>query len=522
MQNADRALIAPAGTRQDGRRRSRRQHALSVFCVLHAAFLISCAANAPLAFRSPQARAVASVTDAVSALHVDLLALTHTAGVQRGSWGIVVQSLDNEERLFELNPHALLVPASVAKLVSAATAADAVGWNYAWSTQLEAAGEVRDGVLSGDLIVTGGGDPATGGRGGDDAIEAFITALKRAGIRRIDGRVVGDDDALEDGRPAFAWAWDDLGYPSGALYGALNYAENKTLVTIGAGSAAGAATEISLDASSQGRPLLNRTVTVARGAPQLIWAEQRPGEIPLTIAGSIPAGARPARLTISAGNPTTWFVTVLRNRLILEGIEVTGAAVDVDDLDTRPISTQRLATYRSHPLGEITQPMLKESINLYAEAAMRLNAATASGAIGNDAALDGFNARMQAWGIPREGFQMVDGSGLSRRDVLAADTLVTVLRRMYDATGASPWMRALPIAGVDGSLDTRLKGTLAEGNLRAKTGTMSNIRSLAGYVTTADGEHLAFAILLNDFEGTGAQALQAIDAIAVKLATFRR
>jgi D-alanyl-D-alanine carboxypeptidase/D-alanyl-D-alanine-endopeptidase (penicillin-binding protein 4) len=99
---------------------------------------------------------------------------------------------------------------------------------------------------------------------------------------------------------------------------------------------------------------------------------------------------------------------------------------------------------------------------------------------------------------------------------------MAVLRRMYDASGASPWMSALPIAGVDGSLETRMKGTAAEGNVRAKTGTMSNIRGLAGYVTARNGEHLAFVLMLNDFEGTGAAAVSAIDAIAVRLATFER
>jgi len=117
---------------------------------------------------------------------------------------------------------------------------------------------------------------------------------------------------------------------------------------------------------------------------------------------------------------------------------------------------------------------------------------------------------------------VVDGSGLSRRDVLAADTLLAVLQRMYDATLQSPFMAALPIAGVDGSLETRMRDTPAAGNVRAKTGTMSNIRSLAGYVTTRDGERLAFVAMVNNFEGSGAAANQSLDAIAVRLASFSR
>ena len=127
-----------------------------------------------------------------------------------------------------------------------------------------------------------------------------------------------------------------------------------------------------------------------------------------------------------------------------------------------------------------------------------------------------------AWGIPADGQQLVDGSGLSRRDVVAADTLALVLQRMHDADDTTPWMSAFPVAGVDGTLQTRMRRTPAEKNVRAKTGSMSNIRSLAGYVTTRDGERLAFVILLNNFEGAGTTALQAIDSIAVRLASFSR
>jgi D-alanyl-D-alanine carboxypeptidase/D-alanyl-D-alanine-endopeptidase (penicillin-binding protein 4) len=166
--------------------------------------------------------------------------------------------------------------------------------------------------------------------------------------------------------------------------------------------------------------------------------------------------------------------------------------------------------------------MLKDSINLYAESVMRLNSAPSAHPKTNDTALEGFRGRMSGWGISADAYQVIDGSGLSRRDAVAPEVFLAVLQRMYDPSGTSPWMQALPLAGIDGSLDNRMKGTAADHNVRAKTGTMSNIRSLAGYVTTADGEHLAFVIMVNGFEGPGAAAVQAIDAIAVRLATFRR
>jgi serine-type D-Ala-D-Ala carboxypeptidase/endopeptidase (penicillin-binding protein 4) len=443
-------------------------------------------------------------------------------GVGRATWGIAVQSLDRRERLFELNPAILLVPASVAKLVTVATAADAVGWDYRYTTTLRSTGAVVDGVLRGDLLVVGSGDPSIGGRAGDD-FSSWVQGLTAAGVRRIEGRIIGDDDAVEEPRPQLAWAWDDLGYTTGALFGALNLGENRTSVTIAPGVMPGDQAIVTVEPRTAFRLVVNRVSTGPGGSSQLLWPEQRPGESALTVAGSIPVGGAPALLAISVGNPTLWFASALKARLIRDGIEVTGEAVDIDDVTPTPSreTMKVLFTHRSRPLAEIAQPLLKDSINLYAEALMRLN--TVPGAFPtNDAALDGLRKRLESWGISSGSYQLVDGSGLSRRDTISADAVLAVLARMADPSSKSPFVTGLPIAGADGSLAGRMKGTVAVGIVRAKTGTMSNIRSLAGYTTARDGERLAFVILINNFEGTGANANDALDAIAVRLASFTR
>ncbi len=482
--------------------------AASAFCILLAA--PGCAA------RTPGSGA------ALNQLRTDVLTATRQPGVTRASWGIVVESLDRHDRLVDLNSRTLFVPASVAKLVSVATAADAVGWDYRFETTLLTTGSVTQGRLFGDLIIVGSGDPSIGGRGGGD-LSAFVAEVKAAGFERIEGRIVGDDDGLEEPRPQLSWAWDDLGYTTGALFGALNLAENRTAVTISPGAEEGKPAVVSLDPRANPRPIINRTMTAPARSPLLVWPEQRPGEPSLTIAGSIPIDAQAAQLGISTGNPTLWFASVLRSRLIEEGIIVTGEAVDIDDITPPPdrADATTLFTYQSPTLAEIARPLLKDSINLYGEAFMRLNAEKGTFPT-NDAALEGLRKRLSAWGVPEGSYQLVDGSGLSRRDAISPEAVMIVLRRMFDTSGASPFLAALPVAGIDGSLAGRLKGTAAEGNVRAKTGTMSNIRSLAGYVTTRGGERLAFVIVINNFEGTGADANQAIDAIAVRLAEFNR
>ncbi|MEQ1757762.1 MAG: D-alanyl-D-alanine carboxypeptidase/D-alanyl-D-alanine-endopeptidase [Vicinamibacterales bacterium] len=451
----------------------------------------------------------------------DIDAVLASPGVTRGTWGIAVRSLDTSESIFEHNARSLLVPASVAKLAALAAAVDAVGWDFRFETSLRATGEVVDGVLQGDLIVVGSGDPSIGGRAGE-GFAAWVDAIKQAGITRVEGRLIGDDDAIDEPRPGAMWAWDDLGYTSGALFGALNYGENRMLVTVVPGEP-GTPTTLSVPPGAEDRPLINRSTTGPAGSPALLWPEQRPGETALTIAGSLPAGSGSIRMFISAGDPTRWFVRTLGHELRTAGIAVSGGAIDIDDLSPKPDPSSGRVIYlqQSRSLGELARPMLKDSINLYSEAIFRMSTGLTGGRT-NDEALEALKERMVSWGLEADGLQVVDGSGLSRRDGIAADALLGVLTRMFDRTFESPWMTGLPIGGRDGSLVNRLKGGRAESNVRGKTGTMSNIRSLAGYVFTRDHEPLAFVILVNNFEGTGQQAQAAIDAIAERLANFSR
>jgi len=471
---------------------------------------------------APAAPATAKVDPAIETLRQDLLAETTAPNVRRAVWGVVVHSLDRDERLFELNPQTLFVPASVAKIVSAISAADAVGWDYRFETAVRATAPVVSGVLTGDLIVVGSGDPTPEGRAGA-SLQVWVDALKAAGLKRIEGRIIGDDDAIDEPRPGAAWSWEDLGYTSGAIFGALNATENRMTVTVGPGAGEGAPATLSVEDFAQDRPLLNRAITTTSTAP-FIWPEHRLGEEALTITGFVRPGAQAMRLNVSTGNPTQWFVSLLRDRLIRSGVTVTGRAADLDDVQPKPdvASSAVLYTHRSQPLSAIAKAMLKDSINLYGEALMRLNAAPGVTPVTNDMALDGLRKRLDAWGVSKDAEHLVDGSGLSRRDLIAPDSLYALLKKMFEPAGTSPFISGLPLAGVDGSLANRMKGTPAEGNLRAKTGTMSNIRSLAGYLTTRDGEHLALVVIVNNYEGSGADANESIDNMAVRLAGFSR
>ena len=249
---------------QDANRTLSRHLAAFACCILHLA-LLSCSKASPATTPS------ASPRQALEQLRRDITQATQVPGVQRGVWGVVVHSLDRNERLVDLQPHTLLVPASVAKLVAVATAAEAVGWDYEYETTLQATGTIRDGVLVGDLLAVGSGDPTIGGRAGED-LSRWAAAVRAAGIRRIEGRIIGDDNAIEEPRPQLAWAWDDLGYTSGALFGALNFAENRMTVTVTPGPAPGTPSALGGDPLAASRSLVNRVVTGAVGSAQQILA----------------------------------------------------------------------------------------------------------------------------------------------------------------------------------------------------------------------------------------------------------
>jgi len=484
--------------------------------------LAGCAKARPVppssASNSATASAVPGITPALATLREDLAAIITATGGDQASWGVLVQSLRSDERLFEHHESRLLVPGSTLKLITAAAAAAAVGWDYRFTTTAETSGPVEAGVLQGDLVLRGSGDPSLHGRGGVDLVGALAAALRERGISRIAGRLIGDDSLVEEARPGLAWSWDDLGTRTGTLAGALNLDENVMRLTVRPGAAVGAAALVTPPDDATDTALIMRALTTAPGSRTSVWAEQRPGDAALTIAGTVAADARPVPLVAAVGNPTLWFARAVRARLVAQGIAVTGPAVDADDLPSVPAAGTPLLRLPSRTLAELTRPMLKESINLYAEALLRL-ATGPAGARTTDAALDAEREQLEQWQIATQAIRLADGSGLSRWDLVSAETLVAILRR-EQATAS--FVEALPVAGVDGTLADRMTGTAAAGNARAKTGSMTHVRSLAGYVTTRDGETVAFAVIVNNAGAPGASVSEAIDRVVVRLAEFRR
>jgi D-alanyl-D-alanine carboxypeptidase/D-alanyl-D-alanine-endopeptidase (penicillin-binding protein 4) len=481
--------------------------------------LTACAAR-PVHPAQPAAAAAPAVRTLVS----DIDAILADPVLAHGYWGIVVKSLKSGEPLYERDPGKLLMPASNMKIVTLAAAAEKLGWDYTYETTLRAAGRIDGGRLDGDLIVVGSGDPSvTDGEAAARLFDSWADRLKALGVHSINGRVIGDDNVFDDDELGFGWSWDDVPDDYAAGVSALQFNENSAGIVVGPGPGAGDSASVSVSPVGSGLVVDSLVTTSAADRPSRIEARRLPGSARLTLRGSVPVGSAPGTRAVSVDNPTLFFVTALRSALIARGIDVRGAAVDIDDVRGPPSAdTAAVAIYRSPPLSTLAIRLMKVSQNLYAETLLKTigrSAGTPTFAAGRS----GVQAALLPWGVGASDLIVRDGSGLSRYDFVTADALVTILTHIArDDRLRGPFEATLPIAGRDGSLSNRMKGTAAEGNARAKTGSMTNVRALSGYVTSADGEPLVWSIIANNFETPPDTITKTTDAIVVRLATFRR
>jgi D-alanyl-D-alanine carboxypeptidase/D-alanyl-D-alanine-endopeptidase (penicillin-binding protein 4) len=376
---------------------------------------------------------------------------------------------------------------------------------------LRAAGPIDNGVLAGDLVVVGSGDPSlTAADGMADRVFAdWAARLKAAGIRRVAGRIVGDGTALGAIPYGDGWMWDDLVDEYSAGVTALQLNEDAVRVEVAPGPSAGASAGITVTPVSGGITIDNNVITSAAGTDPSVIMRRLPGVSRLDVGGTIPLGHAPIAAGVSVADPTQFFVDALRAALVRDGIDVQQSAIRNPQSAAREGRT--LVEYRSPPLSTLALRLMKISQNQYAETLFR----TVGGR-------DGVLQVLQPWGVAPADLIQRDGSGLSRYDLVTPQAFVTILTHIARSPKLKePFEASLPIAG-DLGLTTRMKGTPAEGNAHAKTGSMTAVRALSGYVMAADGEPLVFSILANNFDAEPATINRATDAIVVRLARFTR
>jgi len=437
---------------------------------------------------------------------------------RNGSWGVLVVSLSHGDTLFGRNPDRQFLPASTMKLFTSAVALDRFGPEGRFETAVLRAGALgTDGVLRGDLVLRGAGDPTLSGRPADGAAEPPMATLARlvagAGITRVTGAIIGDASAFDDAAVPDGWKAQYLRSPYAARVSALSFNENRIRVAV---RPAGLRAAVTIEPSMSGVAVSNE-VRVARGsrAARVAVHEDSAGRLRLT--GWIGALSRTRVSDVVVEHPELFAAGALRAALAELGVLVDGPA----RAGQAPADAVPVAALESPPLGRIIAQMNGESNNHFAELLFR-DAARDVGVAGS---AENANVLLRRFlyekaNVPPTMVFAADGSGLSILDRVTPRAMVHLL----DYVRRAPWgpvlEQSLPVAGETETLRNRMRGTPASGNLRGKTGTTSAVASLGGYVTARNGEQLAFAFIYNG--GYRLRARNVIDAMGAALARFTR
>lgn len=455
-----------------------------------------------------------------SALAADLGMLL-ASRTRNGAWGAMVVSLTRGDTLFAHEPGVPLVPASTMKLFTAALALERLGPDHTFSTDVLRSGRLDErGVVHGDLVLRGDGDPSLSSRfvrGGPDAAMMLLAQFTAgAGVTRVTGDLIADATAFEARRIPDGWLDRYAGASYAAPFSALSLNDNMAIVAVAPGAVGGIA-RVAIEPAAHGITVTNTVRTVAGTGVRI---SARPvGDDQILVSGTIGARTPPSKYLVTVGDPARFTAGAFRAALESQGIRVDGRI----RLAPTPDEAVVVTSLPSPPLSRMVSVMNRESINLFAELLYR----SAARGPGRDAvgSADRAYTTLQQFLVDRVGAEpgavvATDGSGLSVKDRVTPRALVQLLAHAHRAPWASAFHASLPVAGESELLRTRMKATPAQGNLHAKTGTTNDVIGLSGYVTAENGEVLAFAFLYNGADRWYAR--ETIDAMGPTLAAFWR
>ncbi len=442
------------------------------------------------------------------------------AKTRNGTWGAIVVSLSRGDTLFSVSPDTPLVPASTMKTFTAALALERLGPDHVFSTDVLRDGSLGpDGVVHGNLILRGDGDPALSPRfvrGGRDApMDMLARFVAGAGVKRVTGDVIADASGMEGRRIPAGWLTRYTGAAYAAPFSALSLNEN--IVIVGVYPEKSGDVSVRLEPASSGLQVVSSVRRVAGRATRV--SVRMVGESQVVVTGTIGASAAPHRVQLVVSDPVTFTAGAFHEALRAQGIEVAGEL----KIGRTPEGAQLVTSMASPPLSRLVSVMNRESVNHYAEQIFR---SAARGPLRNEpGSADHAYAHLRAFaesklGVAPNGLVATDGSGLSVLDRVTPRSLVQLMSYAHTAPWSSVFHASLPVAGESETLRSRMRGTAAQGNLHAKTGTTNDVISLSGYVTAENGEILAFAFLYNGADRWNAR--ETIDAMGPTMAAFRR
>ena len=411
------------------------------------------------------------------------------------------------------NPDLALIPASSLKVLTTATMLELFGSDYRFKTEIQYDGTIdEEGVLNGNLYIKGYGDPSLGSHHVEEAeqmavvIEKFVAAIKKAGITKVEGKIIGDGSYFSSIPNGRTWSWEDIGNYYGAGVWGLNLRENLFHLTFAQKSTIGLAPDIkSVEPIVPNLLLVNELQSADRGTGDNAYIFNIPYSYTAFIRGTIPIGG--GVFTIKGAIPDGPFFAAytLMKALEEEKVETSGWAssqFEQKRLNTTQGDRQTIYSYQSPRLKSLIQETNLKSINLYCEVFLRMIGLQQRGEGSADAGIEAMYDYWENKGLNMDFLFLKDGSGLSPRNGISAAQLANILRLIKENHKTyNDFYSSLSIAGKSGGLKYLLKGTNAEGNLRAKSGGMERVRSYTGYTKTRSGQSLTFCMIANNFKG---------------------
>jgi len=449
------------------------------------------------------------------------------AALQGATVGFSLIDMETGNEVAAYQSDRVVTPASVLKLWTTAAGLHYLGADFKFKTELLHNGQIENGVLKGDLILKGYGDPSLGSKynkqgGRDKLLQILLAQVKQAGIQAIEGNIIGDGSFLSTPAESPQWTWIDLGnYYGGGAWG-LNFSDNEYELTFRQQSTLRAIPPIAkIEPSVPGMTIINEVTSAGASSGDNAYIYGAPYQLQRVVRGTIPIGKGLFTIKGSLPDPPKFAAHQLKIALEGVGVKVSGEALshrEVTVQTAKPSDRKFIFEYKSPPLSELIVVINKRSNNTYAEALFRYIGQLKE--VGGDLFQSG--VEMKSWlklqGTDTSGQYIVDGSGLSRHNGLTARGMAQSLYSMSKETYFDTFYASLPAPGEVGTLKNMFSNMPAMSSLKAKSGTLARVKSFAGYLDHPSGKRYAFVIVCNQFGGKSADVSRKIETLLYDLA----
>jgi D-alanyl-D-alanine carboxypeptidase/D-alanyl-D-alanine-endopeptidase (penicillin-binding protein 4) len=456
--------------------------------------------------------------------------LLGAAPTSKGEWGMLIVDAESGETLYEQNADKYFVPASNMKLFTTALALAKLGPEYRFHTTLETQGAISsDGVLAGDLVLAGRGDPNLSNRKfpyelkeefdgpQEKALVELADALVAKGVKEISGDVIGDDSYFPRERYPNGWEIDDMVWEYGAAISAIVVDDNTVALTLTPGDQAGNPVQAALTPATPDFTVENNVTTSAPDVKSDLTLTREPGSSLVVVKGSLPAKSAPRKLILAIEEPAQHAAAVLKRLLEDRGVKVAGVARARHDHAPPGGDPVVVAEHVSVPLGDAVKLINKISQNLHTEMLLRTVARQGGVWATPDDLMKAPTDFYAAAGIAPGDVIQTDASGLSRHDLVTPRAIVALLSFAQKQSWFGSYYASLPVAGTDGTLEDRMKNTPAAGRIHAKTGSVEHVRTLSGFAETPGGRRVIFSFLSNNQGGKSHEAADALTGLCVAM-----